>query len=127
MHGLTALQETYQLALATVAAAGMQLGMTKYRVRCDLDKALEAVTESPEPLPPAEGLAILTPRQRRIYLFIMDYAARHGSPPTVREVQRTLGMSSPSVAKYNLDVLVDAGLLQKTGRYRSRSYAISKE
>jgi len=41
------------------------------------------------------------------------YALGRGGPVTVREVQRSLGFSSPSVAQHHLEVLKDLGLLHR--------------
>ena len=37
--------------------------------------------------------------------FIRDYTARNSFPPTVREIVKGCGLSSKSVAQYNLQVL----------------------
>ena len=41
----------------------------------------------------------------RILAFIRDYTARNSFPPTVREIVKGCGLSSNSVALYNLQVL----------------------
>ena len=41
------------------------------------------------------------------------FALGKGGPVTVREVQRSLGFSSPSVAQHHLEVLRDLGLLDR--------------
>lgn len=45
--------------------------------------------------------------------FIQDYFVEHARPPTVRDIQRALGMSSASVVSYHLDKLIKAGLITK--------------
>ncbi len=47
----------------------------------------------------------LTKRQREILEFIRTFVDEHGFPPTVREIQAGLGISSTSVVDYNLNVL----------------------
>jgi len=57
-----------------------------------------------------------TNRQRlRVYWLVLT----NGEPLGVRDVQRGLALSSPSVAFHHLDKLVEAGLLEKDayGRY----------
>ncbi len=51
----------------------------------------------------------------KIYLFLV----RYGRPIGVRELQRKLGLSSPSLAAYHLNKLVRLGLVEKDseGRY----------
>ena len=44
-------------------------------------------------------------RQLRMLAFIRDHTARNSFPPTVREIVKGCGLSSNSVAQYNLQVL----------------------
>ena len=50
----------------------------------------------------------------RIYLYLL----RHG-PSELRDIQRALGLSSPSLASYHLGKLADAGFVKQIeyGRY----------
>jgi DNA-binding transcriptional ArsR family regulator len=45
----------------------------------------------------------------RVYWHLL----RSGEPTTIRHLQRDLGFSSPSVASYHLEKLMDMGLVQK--------------
>ncbi|CAN5723638.1 transcriptional repressor LexA [soil metagenome] len=47
----------------------------------------------------------LTKRQQAILTFIEDFSLTHSYPPTIREIQEGLGISSTSVVDYNLKVL----------------------
>lgn len=47
----------------------------------------------------------LTRRQQAILSFIEDFSDSHSYPPTIREIQEGLGISSTSVVDYNLKVL----------------------
>ena len=47
----------------------------------------------------------LTRRQQAILTFIEDFSDSHSYPPTIREIQEGLGISSTSVVDYNLKVL----------------------
>ncbi len=47
----------------------------------------------------------LTRRQQSILDFIVDFSDDHSYPPTIREIQEGLGISSTSVVDYNLKVL----------------------
>jgi repressor LexA len=38
---------------------------------------------------------VLTERQREIWDYLVDYADRHGYPPTVREIGQAVGLASP--------------------------------
>ena len=56
---------------------------------------------------------MLTPRQRQIWDFLVDYADRHGYPPTVREIGEAVGLASPSTVHAHLANLERAGLLRR--------------
>jgi Mn-dependent DtxR family transcriptional regulator len=48
----------------------------------------------------------------RVYWYLL----RSGKPTTIRRLQRSLGFSSPSVASYHLEKLMDMGLVKKDVR-----------
>ena len=56
----------------------------------------------------------LTPRQQAVLGLVVEYVARHGYSPTIRDIQREAGISSTSVVDYTLDALQAAGYLQRT-------------
>ena len=56
---------------------------------------------------------MLTDRQREIWDFLVDYADRHGYPPTVREIGEAVGLASPSTVHAHLANLERAGLLRR--------------
>ena len=56
---------------------------------------------------------MLTPRQRQIWDFLIDYGDRHGYPPTVREIGEAVGLASPSTVHAHLANLERAGLLRR--------------
>jgi repressor LexA len=53
----------------------------------------------------------LSSRQERIVDFIRDFLEDNGYPPTIREIGKSVGISSTSVVNYNLNVLERKGLL----------------
>lgn len=55
----------------------------------------------------------LSARQREILRFIEQFCASESRPPTIREIQLALKMSSTSVVDYNLKGLVKAGLIRR--------------
>jgi hypothetical protein len=55
-----------------------------------------------------------------VYLYLL----RHGKAVGVREIQKELGFSSPSVAFHHLDKLVDLGVVEKDEYER---YVLSKK
>ena len=67
----------------------------------------------------------LSDRQRQILRFIADYKARHGAPPTLREIARHLKIYLRGV-QYHLERLERAGHLTRAPR-RSRAIALRDE
>jgi repressor LexA len=57
--------------------------------------------------------AKLSDRQRRMLEFINRFTERNGYPPSIREIGRAVGITSTSVVNYNLNRLVDEGLLAR--------------
>ena len=54
---------------------------------------------------PGPGIRHLNRRQAQVLAFIREYTSRHPYPPTLREIVEDCGLSSASVALYNLRVL----------------------
>ena len=57
----------------------------------------------------------LSERQRNILAFIHDYMTDKGYPPTIRDIGDATTIKSTSVVNYNLNKLVDAGYLERSG------------
>ena len=55
----------------------------------------------------------LTKRQREIVDFIARHAAKHGYPPTVRDIGRAIGLASSSTVHGHLAKLERLGLLRR--------------
>ena len=55
----------------------------------------------------------LSRRQRAILGFIEEFVTEHDYPPTIRDIQRELGISSTSVVDYNLKVLEGRDLIRR--------------
>jgi len=55
----------------------------------------------------------------RLLAFYREYYEENGIPPTLREVADACNFSSTSVVYYHLGILIDRGLMARTGRYRS--------
>ena len=58
----------------------------------------------------------LSKRQRNILIYMEDYVATHGYPPTIREIGQATDINSTSVVNYILNKLVDAGYLERSDR-----------
>ncbi len=69
-------------------------------------------------------LAVVESELKGKTLLVYWYMLRSRSGVGVREVQRSLGFSSPSVAAHHLDKLLDLGLVRKT---RTGEYFIAQE
>ncbi|MCA9870437.1 MAG: transcriptional repressor LexA [Caldilineae bacterium] len=55
----------------------------------------------------------LSDRQQRMYDFIRQFFQENQYPPTIREIGEAVDISSTSVVNYNLNKLVDAGLIER--------------
>jgi len=55
----------------------------------------------------------LTKRQQEIFDFIKRYSARHGYPPTVRDIGRAIGLTSSSTVHAHLANLEKIGMLRR--------------
>jgi repressor LexA len=56
---------------------------------------------------------MLSKRQREIFDFVVEYADKHGYPPTVREIGEAVGLASPSTVHAHLANLERAGHLKR--------------
>ena len=103
----------------TVAEISRRVGLSEWRVRqtaCD-----HGLTR-----PADAGETRLNQRQARILAFIQDYTAHHGYPPTLREIVEGCGLSSTSVALYNVVSLGQKGYLTRT-RDAARSIVLTEQ
>ena len=82
----------------TLAETGRRVGLSAGWVS-QIARAHGLTGCSPAGEPPLDR------RQLRMLAFIRDYTARNSFPPTVREIVKGCGLSSNSVAQYNLQVL----------------------
>ena len=57
----------------------------------------------------------LTRRQEDILQYIKEYIVSHGYPPTVREIGKDLGVSSPATIHTHLSKLEEKGFIRKGG------------
>jgi repressor LexA len=55
----------------------------------------------------------LSNRQKKILDFIEHFIGAHGYPPTIREIGEAVGIASTSVVNYNLNKLVEYGLIER--------------
>jgi repressor LexA len=66
----------------------------------------------------------LSRRQQDILTYIESFSGEHAYPPTIREIQEGLGISSTSVVDYNLNVL-EQRLLIRRNRNISRGIELA--
>ncbi|MDE2272244.1 MAG: transcriptional repressor LexA [Xanthomonadaceae bacterium] len=59
---------------------------------------------------------IPTSAQLRVLRCVRDHLARHGYPPSVREIQQALGFASPNAAAKHLRALEAQGLIELPAR-----------
>ena len=55
----------------------------------------------------------LTDRQKDVLDYIKSYAAKHGYPPTVREIGSALGLNSPATIQSHIKALETKGYIKK--------------
>lgn len=68
----------------------------------------------------------LTPKQQRIYDYILDFTADKGYPPSVREIAAAVGLKSPSTVHFHLKALEEAGAINRgSGKTRAITTAES--
>jgi repressor LexA len=58
----------------------------------------------------------LSKRQQNILRYMDKYMEDNGFPPTIREIGTATDINSTSVVNYNLNKLVQAGYLERSGR-----------
>ncbi|MBN1483337.1 MAG: transcriptional repressor LexA [Chloroflexia bacterium] len=66
----------------------------------------------------------MSERQKRILRFLERYIRENSYPPTIREIQSALELSSTSVVDYNLNLLEKRGLIRRQRR-ASRSIVLT--
>lgn len=68
----------------------------------------------------------LSEKQKAILNFMQDYIVNYHYPPTIRDICLATGIKSTSVVNYNLNKLVQAGLLERTQR-KSRGLRLTED
>ena len=58
----------------------------------------------------------LSKRQQNMLRFMHGYTQEHGFPPSIREIGEECDIGSTSVVNYNLNKLVDAGYIVRSGK-----------
>ena len=69
----------------------------------------------------------LSARQKRILKFIETFIEGNGYPPTIREIGEAVDIASTSVVNYNLNKLVEYGLLARSPEVSRGLRLVSKE
>lgn len=67
----------------------------------------------------------MSERQKKILHFLEEFIYENGYPPSIREIQAALDLSSTSVVDYNLEALQKRGLIQRQPR-SSRSITLTE-
>lgn len=68
----------------------------------------------------------LSERQQKILDFVKNFTLDNGYPPTIRDICRSVGISSTSVVNYNLDALQRGGHINRD-RTISRGIRLTEE
>lgn len=61
----------------------------------------------------------MTPRQRQIYQFILDFTRRHTYQPSLRDIGAHFGIASANGVKCHIESLERKGYLEQTGKSRA--------
>ncbi len=70
----------------------------------------------------------LTQRQEEVLNFLKKYIAEKGYPPTVREIGKALGLSSPATVQVHLKHLKDAGIIKNSNnKFRTIELLVENE
>jgi len=59
------------------------------------------------------GVSELTPRRQQILQFIRDFVEEKGYSPTVRDIGKGCGISSPAAVQRHLDILKEEGYIHR--------------
>ena len=109
------------------AALEKILGLTNNRMEWPEKTfdAIEAVAAAALNPPPVDGsrLDLLTSRQRAIFEFIESELSARRPAPTVREIGKRFGISSPNGVRVHLVALRKKGLIA-WDEYKSRTLAV---
>ena len=84
-------------------------GAARYRPGMD-EMGGGELRDFPDSAPDGTGL---TPRQRRILEVLRESVARHGYPPSVREIGEKVGLTSASSVHHQLSTLQAKGFLRR--------------
>lgn len=69
----------------------------------------------------------ISDKQMQIFNFIKGFIDETGTPPSVREIGKAIGLNSPSSVQYHIDTLIDAGYLEKGNANQKRTLRIAKK
>ncbi len=75
-----------------------------------------------------EKLKQITEKQNNVLDFIKKYSAEHGYPPSIREIGKGLGLSSPATVHTHVRKLVNAGYLKvQNNKFRAMEILVDNE
>lgn len=70
----------------------------------------------------------ITEKQNNVLDFIKKYTAMHGYPPSIREIGKALGLSSPATVHTHVRKLCDAGYLKvENNKFRAMEILVDNE
>jgi repressor LexA len=62
----------------------------------------------------------MTEKQEMLLRFIREYSEQKGCAPTLKEMAAAIGVGSPSVARFHVRKLEEAGVLRPRGYGKAR-------
>ena len=70
----------------------------------------------------------LTKKQTEVLDYLKKYKAEHGYPPSVREIGKALGLSSPATVQAHLNRLKAAGVIKNSeNKFRTIEILVENE
>ncbi len=75
-----------------------------------------------------KNLKQITEKQNNVLDFIKKFSAEHGYPPSIREIGKGLGLSSPATVHTHVKKLVNAGYLKvDNNKFRAMEILVDNE
>ena len=75
-----------------------------------------------------EKLKQITEKQNNVLDFIKKFSAKHGYPPSIREIGKGLGLSSPATVHTHIKKLCNAGYLKvDNNKFRAMEILVDNE
>ena len=65
-------------------------------------------------------------KKEEVFNFIKAFIDENGTPPSVREIGKAVGLTSPSTVQYHINALIEAGYIEKGEANQKRTLKLAK-